>query len=62
MATVETRETAEVTLTERDDNGRTLIVADLNLAPLGPGDYVLELSVGSGADNERRQVAFRLVR
>ena len=42
--------------------GAPTIVADLNLAPLSPGDYVLELSVSSGADTEKRQIAFRLVR
>jgi VWFA-related protein len=52
----------DVTLTERDDAGRTILVADLNLAPLSPGDYVLEVAVASGAENQRRQVGIRVVR
>src|SRR6185295_4703509 len=38
----------EVTLTERDDAGKTTLVADLSLAPLGAGDYVIEVTAGSG--------------
>ncbi len=49
-----------VTLTERDAGGRALIAADLNLAPLSAGDYVIELVVGSGADTERKYVAIRI--
>jgi hypothetical protein len=52
----------DATLTERDDAGRTTLVADLNLAPLSPGDYVLEVVVASGADTQRRQIGMRVVR
>ncbi len=49
-----------VTLTEREAGGRQLVAADLNLAPLSAGDYVIELVVGSGADTERKYVAIRI--
>jgi hypothetical protein len=52
----------EATLTERDDAGQTTLVADLNLAQLSAGDYVLDVSVGGGADTQRRQVALHVVR
>jgi hypothetical protein len=46
-----------VTLSARETNGRTVIAADVNLAPLSAGDYVIELTLG-GAD--RALVAFRV--
>ena len=52
----------EATLTERDDAGQPMLVADLNLAPLSPGDYVLEVAVASGAESQRRQIGIRVVR
>ena len=51
-----------VTLSERTDNGQTIIAADLTLAPLAPADYAIELVVGQGANSERRYVAFSVVR
>jgi len=49
------------TLTERDQGGDVL-AADLTLSPLAGGDYLLDVSVGSAAESERRQVAFRVGR
>jgi hypothetical protein len=49
-----------VTLSERSDNGQTVIAADLQLAPLAPADYAIELVVGQGAASERRYIAFRV--
>jgi len=51
-----------VALTERESNGRPILAADLQLAPLGEADYVLELTTGSGGVSERQYVAFRVVR
>jgi len=50
------------TLTERDDAGQAMLVADVSLAQLSPGDYVLEVSAGSGAETQKRFVAVRVVR
>ena len=50
-----------VTLTERNDNGQTVIAADLTLTPLAPADYAIELVVGQGANSERRYIAFKVV-
>jgi VWFA-related protein len=49
-----------VTVTERDTDGRRVVAADLNLAPLSAGEYVIELTVGRGATTEQRLVAFRV--
>jgi hypothetical protein len=38
------------------------VTADVLLAPLAEGDYVLELTAGAGAQTERRLMAFRVVR
>jgi hypothetical protein len=57
-----------------DRNGRPLplvvaltvqadkIAADLNLAPLGEGDYVIELTAGANGQVEKQLLAFRVVR
>ena len=50
-----------VNLTERASNGRQVVAADLNLAPLSAGDYVIELTVGSGPATETRLLAIRVV-
>jgi VWFA-related protein len=49
-----------VTLSEKTENGQTIISADLSLVPLAPADYAIELVVGQGANSERRYVAFRV--
>ena len=38
------------------------VFADLNLAPLAEGDYVIELNAGAGAQTEKQLIAFRVVR
>ena len=51
-----------VTVTERQSNGRNVLAADVNLAPLSDGDYVVEVTAGSGADSEQRRIAIRVIR
>ena len=51
-----------VTVTERPSNGSTVLAADLNLAPLTEGDYVIELTVGTAGATEQRRVAIRVIR
>jgi hypothetical protein len=52
--------TVPVTVTERESNGRAVLAADVNLAPLTEGDYVIEITVGSGAETEQKRVAIRV--
>jgi hypothetical protein len=33
---------------------------DLNLAPLGPGDYIIDVTAVSGAPSERRLLGIRV--
>jgi VWFA-related protein len=47
-------------LTDRDVSGRTVLAADVLLAPLAPGDYLVEVVAGRGAETVRRLVAFRI--
>jgi VWFA-related protein len=47
----------EVTLGEKPG---VALVADLNLAPLSPGDYVIELTVGAAGASETTYVAVRV--
>ena len=49
-------------LARRQTNGRNVLAADVNLAPLTEGDYVIELAVASGAETELRRLAIRVVR
>ncbi|MEO8070607.1 MAG: VWA domain-containing protein [Acidobacteriota bacterium] len=49
-------------LAERVENGQTTVVVDLNLAALAEGDYIIELTAGSGAVVSRQLVAFRIGR
>jgi hypothetical protein len=51
-----------VTLTELERDGLPSLAADLVLAPLSEGDYVVELTIGSGASEETRYVAIRVTR
>ena len=51
-----------VNLTERTDADHTVLVADLQLAPLSEGDFLVELTAGQGADTTRVLVPFRLIR
>ena len=49
-----------VTVTEHSTAEQSVVAADLNLAPLAPGDYVIELTVASGTQTETRFVAIRV--
>ena len=51
-----------VTLSEREQNGRPVLAADLNLAPLAAGDYVIEVVAAIGTDEVRRYVPIRVLR
>jgi hypothetical protein len=51
-----------VNVTERQSSGRNVLAADLNLAPLTEGDYVIDVTAGSGAEVEQRRVAIRVIR
>lgn len=46
----------------RDDAGGKWLTADLKLAPLSPGDYTVELTVGRGGTTVRRFVPLRVER
>ena len=50
-----------VNVTERDVNGRPSVAADVNLAPLTAGDYVIELTIGGGGKTEQKLIAIRVV-
>ena len=47
---------------ERSDaaSGQRRLTADVTLAPLGPGDYVIELSVTDGSQQKKTLVAIRV--
>lgn len=51
------------TVTERpaEAGGRSVLAADVNLAPLAPGDYLIEVTAGAGSQTARRLLAFRLI-
>ena len=52
-----------VALTERAEGDRTVLTADLQLAPLAPGDYVIELPTTRGTDKiMQRWLALRVIR
>ena len=51
-----------VTLAERPNTDRPTLVGDVSLAPLAPGDYLIELVVGRAGATERHLVAIRLDR
>jgi VWFA-related protein len=50
-----------VSVTERDVLGKPGLAADLTLAPLSAGDYVIEITVGNGANVEKKLVAIRVM-
>ena len=52
----------ETALTDREVNGTPALAADLTLASLGEGDYLIEVTAGSGAEQQRALLAFRVVR
>jgi len=49
-----------ITLTEREVDGRLMLGLDALLAPLGPGDYVIEVTGASGAATARRLIGIRV--
>jgi VWFA-related protein len=49
-----------VTLTEPPNPDRLMLVGDVSLAPLAPGDYLVELVVARGSTSERHLVAIRI--
>jgi VWFA-related protein len=49
-----------VTLTERDVDGRLMLALDALLAPLAPGDYVIEITATSGGVTETRLMGIRV--
>ncbi len=53
---------ANASVIETTDAGLTTLAADVSLAPLAPGAYVVEVTVGGGAASETRLVAFTVVR
>ncbi len=50
------------TVTEFERDGQRIVAADVVLAPLADGDYLLELAAGQGGATVRRLVAFRVTR
>jgi hypothetical protein len=51
-----------VTLSERSSESPAVLAADVSLAPLAPGDYVIALVATRGAETEERFVAIRVGR
>jgi hypothetical protein len=51
-----------VTLAEPPAGDRPTLVGDVSLAPLAPGDYLVELVVGRAGATERHLVAIRVDR
>ncbi len=49
-----------VTLTERDVDGALMLAVDVLLAPLAPGDYVLEVSGTKGGVTDTRLIGIRV--
>lgn len=49
-----------ITLTEIQRDGRSVLALDALLAPLAPGDYVIEVKAGVGGKSETRLVAIRI--
>jgi hypothetical protein len=49
-----------VTVTEREVEGRLMLGLDALLAPLAPGDYVIEITGTTGTSTETRLIAIRV--
>ena len=49
-----------ITLTEREVDGRLMLGLDALLAPLAPGDYVIEVTATIGTTTETRLVGIRV--
>jgi VWFA-related protein len=52
----------EIALSDRESAEGKALVADLNLAPLIEGSYVMELTCSAGTESQRALVGFRVVR
>lgn len=50
-----------VTAAERDESGARIVSGEAVLAPLGTGDYVLEVSIKQGETTQKVLAAFRIV-
>jgi VWFA-related protein len=50
-----------VTTGQRDDGARRFVTAEITLAPLAPGDYLIEVSVRRGERTVKVVTAFRIV-
>jgi hypothetical protein len=57
-----TKTAVPVTTGERTDasTGQRWLTADITLAPLGPGDYVVELATVAGSEQRKTLVAIRV--
>src|SRR5205809_1114830 len=57
-----TKTAVPVAVGERSDaaTGQRWLTADITLAPLGAGDYVIELSVAQGSEQKKTLVAIRV--
>jgi len=57
-----TKTVVPVTTGERTDaaTGQRWLTADITLAPLGAGDYVIELSTAAGSQQNKMLVAIRV--
>jgi VWFA-related protein len=50
-----------VTTAERDENGAKIVSGEVVLAPLGVGDYVLEMTIAQGTTTQKVLTAFKIV-
>ncbi len=49
-----------MTISTREAGGSTSLTTDLNMAPLGAGDYLIEIAVKAGETTEQQLVAIRV--
>jgi len=49
-----------MTVSTREADGSTLLITDLRLAPLGAGDYLIEIAVKAGETSEQQLLAIRV--
>jgi VWFA-related protein len=53
---------AAITVAEAESAGRAVVAADLTLAALAPGDYVVEITASDGSATETRRLGIRVTR
>jgi hypothetical protein len=46
---------------ERQEGGARIVSGEVALAPLSPGEYLLEIAVGRGPATRRALAAFRII-